>query len=235
VNFSRFRILTFDCYGTLIDWESGILGALRPILAAHGKQLDDAAILRLYAELESEAERGNYRRYREILGGVVAGFGARLGFTPTEAERASLAESIARWQPFPDTVAALRRLHARFALAVISNIDDDLFAHSARLLEVPFKDVITAQQAGSYKPSRNNFELALRRLALPKEEILHVARSLYHDHAPAKAMGFTTVWVNRRKGQPDGAPPASARFDLEVRDLATLAELAVPENAGTER
>jgi 2-haloacid dehalogenase len=235
MDFSPFRILTFDCYGTLIDWESGIVGAMRPILAAHGKQLDDAEILRLYAELESKAERGEYRRYRSILADVVAGFGDRLGFTPTDAERASLAESIARWQPFPDTVAALQRLYSRFALAVISNIDDDLFAHTAPLLEVPLFDVITAQQAGSYKPSRNNFELALRRLAIPKEKILHVARSLYHDHAPAKAMGFTTVWVNRRKGQPDGAPPASARFDLEVPDLAALAELALPGTSGAAR
>ena len=128
LDFSRFRVLTFDCYGTLIDWETGIFSALRPILAAHGKTLDDAEFLRTYSELEAEAEAGEYFSYREVLQSVVRGFGEELGFSPSVAEVESLPESLANWQPFPDTVAGLRKLKRHYALAIMSNIDDDLFA-----------------------------------------------------------------------------------------------------------
>jgi len=232
LDFHRFRCLTFDCYGTMIDWESGILDALRPVLAAHGKSksLTDSEILALYGELESRAEQPPYKIYREALRDVVRGFGERLGFVPADQETDSLPNSLGDWKPFPDTIAALRRLKSKFKLAVISNVDDDLFARTASHLEVPFDHVITAQQARSYKPSHNNFELALRVIGLPREQVLHVAQSLFHDHVPAKAMGFTTVWVNRRRRvQSLGAtPPADAHPDLEVSDLKSLADLAVP-------
>ncbi len=160
LDLTQFKVISFDCYGTLIDWETGIFSALRPILAAHKKTLSDAQLLALYSELESEAEQGEFRTYREVLKSVVRGYGRRLEFKPTEAEEESLPASLANWKPFPDTVAALRKLKARFQLAVISNVDDDLFAATARRLEVPFDHLITAQQARAYKPSLKVFNLA---------------------------------------------------------------------------
>ena len=228
LDFHRFRVLTFDCYGTLIDWESGILAALRPLMAVHGKSLADDKLLELYGELEAAAEAGEYQSYRKILEAVARGFGRRLGFEASEQEARSLPESLKNWQPFPDTVAALRELRSRYKLAIVSNTDDDLFAHTARLLEVPFDWVITAQQAGSYKPSHRNFRLALERIALPPDEVLHCAQSIYHDIVPARALGLTTVWVNRRGAKGGGATKAAqGQPDLEVPDLKTLAEMAL--------
>jgi 2-haloacid dehalogenase len=227
LDFSRFRVLTFDCYGTLIDWESGILGALRPLLAAHGKSLNDDKLLELYGELEAEAEAGEYQTYRKVLEGVARGCGRRLGFETSEQEARSLPESLKNWQPFPDTVAALKKLKTSYKLAIVSNTDDDLFADTARLLEVPFDWVITAQQARSYKPSHNNFRLALERIALPTEQVLHCAQSIYHDVIPARTLGLATVWVNRRGAKGGGATKAAqGKPDLEVPDMKTLAEMA---------
>ncbi|MDP9267402.1 MAG: haloacid dehalogenase type II [Acidobacteriota bacterium] len=228
LDFSQFDVLTFDCYGTLIDWETGILGALRPLLAKHGKELSDDELLGLYGEVEARIEAGPYLRYREVLRQVVRGMGERIGFAATEAEMDSLPESLGAWPPFPDTVAALRRLKSRYRLAIISNTDDDLFAQTAKLLEgaegVPFDAVITAQQAGSYKPSLNNFRVALERLGVGKEKVLHVAQSRHHDIAPAREMGIKSVLVTRR-GR--GAVLANdAQPDLEVPDLKALADRA---------
>ncbi len=228
LDFRRFRVLTFDCYGTLIDWESGILGALRPLIAAHGKLLSDDKLLELYGELEAEAEAGEYQSYRKVLEGVARGVGRRLGFEASEQEARSLPESLQHWPPFPDTVAALRRLKTRYQPAIVSNTDDDLFAQTAKLLEVPFDWVITAQQACSYKPSHNNFKLALERIGLPPEQVLHCAQSIYHDVVPARALGLATVWVNRRAGKTgEGATKAAqGKPDLVLPDLKALAELA---------
>jgi 2-haloacid dehalogenase len=233
IDFSRFEFLTFDCYGTLIDWETGILRALRRLLERHGVRRADEGILELYGELEAVAEGGEFKPYREVLEGVVRGLGAKLNFVPSEEEVRRLPESLAEWPPFPDTVAALQRLATRFKLAVISNVDDDLFAGSARLLQVPFAHVITAQQARTYKPSHNNFQMALARLGVPKEKVLHVAQSLYHDIAPANALGWTSVWVNRRgsKSRGGATKAAEAKPDLEVLGLKELADLAVPGQA----
>lgn len=230
LDFSRFECLTFDCYGTLIDWETGILEALRPILAVHRRHLSDEGILELYAALEAEMEAGDYRPYREILQEVVRRFGVRLAFTPTTDQAQSLPQSLRYWKPFPDTVAALRQLKTRYKLAIVSNVDDDLFAHTARLLGVPFDYLITAQQVRSYKPSLTNFQTAMERIGLPAERILHVAQSLFHDVVPAKRLGLTAVWVNRRSGKRGGGatPSVFVRPDLEVPDLATLAAMAVP-------
>lgn len=233
LDFSRFEILTFDCYGTLIDWERGILAALRPVLDRHGITLPDQQVLELYGELESAAERGAYRPYRDVLAAVMGGFGSRLGFTPSPEERAALAASVGEWPPFPDTVEALQALSRRFRLVILSNIDDDLFALSARHLAVEFAAVITAQQVGSYKPDLRNFHLALAQLGTSPDRVLHVAQSLFHDIAPAQAVGLTTVWINRRHDRPGfgATPPATARPDLEVPDLRTLAYLATGEPA----
>ncbi len=227
LDFDRFSHLTFDCYGTLIDWERGILAALRPLLDRHGVAPTEDQILELYGELEAAAEAGPYQPYRAVLAAVVDGFGARLGFAPSPEERAAFAASVGDWPPFPDTVEALRSLARRFQLVILSNVDDDLFAGSARQLGVEFAAVITAQQVGSYKPDRRNFRFALERLGVPAGRVLHVAQSLFHDIAPAKEIGLTTVWINRRHDRPgSGATPAAtAQPDLEVPDLRTLARL----------
>jgi len=233
LDFDRFTYLTFDCYGTLIDWERGILAALRPILDRHGITLPDADVLALFGELESTAERGPYRTYRDVLATVVDGFGERLGFASMADERAAFASSVVDWPAFPDTVTALQSLASRFKLVILSNVDDDLFAGSARRLQVPFADVITAQQVGSYKPDPRNFRVLLERLGNAPDRILHVAQSLFHDIAPANALGLTTVWVNRRHDRPGtgATPPATAQPDLEVPDLATLAQLTSTTSA----
>jgi 2-haloacid dehalogenase len=222
--FEQFSVLTFDCYGTLINWEQGILSALRPLLAVHNASLPDDDILERFARLETAAETGAYRPYREVLSHVLAGFASELHFTLTPSEHQSLAASLPHWPPFADTVVALQALKKRYKLAIISNIDDDLFALSAPHLQVTFDWVITAQQAQSYKPSQRNFTVALERLAVPKPHLLHVAQSLYHDITPATQLGLATVWVNRRHGRPGAGatPPAQAAPDLEVPDLHTL-------------
>ncbi|MFQ5690401.1 MAG: haloacid dehalogenase type II [Gemmatimonadota bacterium] len=222
----RFRVLCFDCYGTLIDWERGITAALRPVLAAHGVRLEGEEILQLYAELEPEAERGDFVPYREVLSRVVRAMGERLGFATSRSEEGCLADSLGEWPPFPDTVAALEGLGRRYRLAVLSNVDEDLFALTARRLGVRFDPVITAERVGSYKPSPRNFEYALERMGVPPRQVLHVAQSLYHDIAPATSLGLSTVWVKRRAEDATGGatPAAVARPDLVVPDLAALAE-----------
>jgi 2-haloacid dehalogenase len=230
VDFSRFTTISFDCYGTLIDWESGILPVLRTVLANHCQSLSDGTILELYGEFEAQAESGPYQSYRDVLRAVVRAFAHHLHFEATSTEIRSLHESVPAWTPFPDTVPALRELQKRYQLAVISNIDDDLFAATRKLLGVDFDGVITAQQAKSYKPSINNFQLAIRKLGLSADRLLHAGQSIYHDVVPARALGISTVWVNRKSARPGiGAVRTSAaldsekRADLEVPDLASLA------------
>jgi 2-haloacid dehalogenase len=225
LDFSRFEILTFDCYGTLINWEAGLLAALDRILSAHSKRIDDAALLKLYGDFELRAEQPPFQPYREVLGSVVRHFGAELGFTPTAEEIRSLADSLPRWNPWPDTVAALRQLKALFRLAILSNVDDDLFAGTRPQLEVAFDEVITAQQARAYKPSLTLFELALSRIKTPAHRVLHVGQSIYHDVVPAQALGLATVWVNRPSARPGvgAVKSAEARPDMTVTSLARLA------------
>lgn len=225
MHFETFAVLTFDCYGTLIDWEKGLLEALQPIFARHQVRLQAEPALELFGALESAAEGGPYRDYKTILRSVLEAMGTELGFTPTPQELEHFAMSVKDWPAFSDSPGALQALQQRYKLAVISNIDDDLFAWSAQRLRVNFDWVITAQQARSYKPSLHNFHLAFERLGVPQGAILHVAQSLFHDIAPAQALGLTTVWVNRRQNKPgSGATPLSrVKPDLEVPDLHTLA------------
>ncbi|NMG20034.1 haloacid dehalogenase type II [Brasilonema bromeliae] len=228
INLNQYEVLTFDCYGTLIDWEKGVLEALQPVLQSHKIQLSEKEILEWFARFESSLEQGEYRKYKDVLRGVVQKFGEQFGFTPSSGELNALADSIKNWQPFADTVEALKRLKQRFKLAIISNVDDDLFAFSAKHLQVEFDEVVTAQQVQSYKPSVQNFQVAIARLAeigIPSEKILHVACSVYHDIVPANSLGLSTVWVNRRLGQEGSgaALPAQGKPDLEVPDLKSLA------------
>lgn len=230
LNFDRYEVLTFDCYGTLIDWEGGILGALKPLLAAHQIEMTDDALLELYAEVEADLEKGDYLKYRQVLEAAVQGLGDRLGFTPTDAEKRVLPESVQHWQPFPDTVEALKKLKQKYKLVILSNIDDDLFAGSAKHLQVPFDAIITAEQVQSYKPALNHFNRMLQQLNLSTDQVLHVAQSIYHDIVPARSIGLSTIWVNRRHDRPGfgATPAANAAADITVPDLKTLADMATP-------
>ena len=225
LDFSQFEFLTFDCYGTLINWEKGLLHCLHQILASHGKDADDATMLRLYGNFEASAELGEYRCYREVLQSVVRRFGDELGFAPTDEEVRSLPDSLPTWRPWPDTVGALRALQKHFRLAIISNVDDDLFAATRPQLGVNFDQIITAQQAKAYKPSPKIFEIALTRIGVPTHRILHVGQSIYHDVIPAQSLGLSTVWVNRPSARAGvGAVKAiQGRPDLQVSSLAELA------------
>ena len=229
LDFNRFEILTFDCYGTLVDWEAGILPVLRRILSAHRKKSNDASLLKLYGDFEQRSEQGAFHPYREVLELVVRQFGTEFGFVPTAAETRSLPDSLPSWKPWPDTVAALRRLKTRFRLAILSNVDDDLFAATRPQLGVEFDQVITAQQAQAYKPSLKLFELALSRINVPAHRVLHVGQSIYHDVIPAQALGLATVWVNRPSARPGvgAVKAADAKPDLTVSSLAELAATAV--------
>ena len=228
IDFAAFDVLTFDCYGTLIDWETGIEASLRAVLEPRDIAVDPDRLLELYAGHEAAAEAGPYLRYREVLQRGLIGVAADLGFTPTAQEIERFSGSVGDWPAFADSAAALARLKSRFRLGVITNCDDDLFAASNRRLGVTFDWIVTAQQVGSYKPNVGNFEVAFERIDVPRERILHVAQSLFHDHVPAKALGMTTVWVDRRHDRAGfgATPPASATPDLTVPDMTTLAELA---------
>ena len=229
IDYASFEVLTFDCYGTLIDWEAGIAAGLGAVTRAHGVDVGDEELLSTYARHEADLETGPYLRYREVLARACRGVCADLGVEPSDEGVATFAGSVGEWPAFPDSAAALAGLQRRFKLAVITNCDDDLFAASNVRLGVTLDYVITAQQAGSYKPSHRNFELAFERIGRPRERILHVAQSLFHDHVPAKELGLTSVWINRRAGREgSGAtPPAVATPDATFPDMATFAEAAL--------
>jgi len=228
LDFAQFDYLSFDCYGTLIDWESGILGYLGPLLRNKDVSVTNDEILDLYSEFEPRQQGRAYQRYREILAAVVRDYAAHFHFAVSGEEANGLAESIRGWQPFTDTVPALQQLKKRYKLAVLSNIDDDLFAFTAPKLGVELDCVVTAQQVQSYKPSLRNFETLLQRIPVEKTRLLHVAESLYHDVVPAQSLGIATVWVNRRQNKPAAATKlVGARPDLEVPTVGALAEIAV--------
>jgi len=226
LDFTGVQALTFDCYGTLIDWETGLLAALRRALGPNSTRVPDEALLNLFAWLEARGERGQYRSYRVVLRDVLGRMGEVFN-TPIR-EPDALAESIRAWPAFADTAASLAALKTRFRLCIVSNIDDDLFVMSRPRLGVALDQVVTAQQVGSYKPRKAHFREALRRLGLETGQVVHVAQSLYHDIAPAREMGLRTVWVNRQAGRPGATPPNKAAPELEVPDMETLARLVAP-------
>jgi 2-haloacid dehalogenase len=230
LDYGRFEALTFDCYGTLIDWESGILAALRPNLAVHGIEPPGDELLEAFGRAEADAEAGPYRRYREVLGRCLESICRTYGVTAGPEATAAFGGSVADWPAFPDSTASLTRLKTRFRLGVITNCDDDLFAASNRRLGFDFDWIVTAQSVSSYKPDPRNFEAAFARIGLPRDRILHVAQSLFHDHVPAKALGLSTVWIDRRHDRPGtgATPPAQAMPDATFPDMAAFAEHAVP-------
>jgi 2-haloacid dehalogenase len=224
LDFDRFRWLSFDCYGTLVDWETGISTSVADALRAHDRQLSRGEILALFSSVEPEIQQGGeYLEYREVLRRVMAAIGTKLEITLSQAEESCLVDTIGTWPIFPDTVTSLRLMKGRYKLAIISNVDDDLFAPSARALGVEMDAVITAQQCRSYKPNHGNFRVAQERMGVGKEGWLHIAESLHHDIGPANQLGIRSVWVNRGHGHPGGATRQSdAKPDLEVHSLAEL-------------
>jgi 2-haloacid dehalogenase len=226
IDLERIQLATFDCYGTLIDWESGILTALAPFRKRYGLRETDDEILAQYAALEAVMESGEYLSYKDVLRGVMRGFSQRASVPESEFDLDLLVDSLPEWPAFPDTVDALKRLQEHFGLGIISNTDDDLFADTAQTLEIEFDFVVTAEQVRSYKPDINNFRRAMEVFGIEKESWLHVAQSRYHDVAPARSLGVSTVWINRRAGKNgDGATAAStARADAEFPTLGAFAD-----------
>jgi 2-haloacid dehalogenase len=224
MDFGDFDALTFDCYGTLIDWETGLLAAL----SEHVEPSE--SVLEAFARHEARLEAGPYLTYKEVLAGCLRALGEEHGFSVSDEAAAAFGQSVRDWPAFEDSPEALAELKQRFKLAVITNCDDDLFAASNQRLGVEFDWIVTAEQARGYKPRTENFEFAFERIDVGRERILHVAQSLFHDHVPAKALGMTTAWIDRRQGRPGGGatPPADARPDLTTPDLKSFAALAVP-------
>jgi 2-haloacid dehalogenase len=226
IDLTEIETLTFDCYGTLIDWESGIYHALDPVLKHHGIALSRDELLEIHSEIEPQLQRADYRPYRQILNEVTLAFGKRLGFDPTDTETERLANSVGNWPAFPDSAKALRKLQERYKLAIVSNIDNDLIRLSVAQLGIEFDWIVTAQNAKAYKPALAVFHHAFEHMRLKSTQVLHVAQSIFHDIVPANTLRMQTVWVNRRKGLPGaGATPAAvAKPTLEVSSLAELAD-----------
>jgi 2-haloacid dehalogenase len=214
LNRQNYKTLSFDCYGTLIDWENGILGYLQPLFESVDVHVIDEWVLEYYADVEPQiqAEGGSYRA---VLAQVLERFGNRLAFTPSDEDLAGFAASIEYWQPFPDSVAALRSLKADFELIALSNIDDELFEYSNQALGNPFSRIVTAERVGAYKPDRRMFDALLNEAQGP---ILHVAQSRFHDIVPATEVGLDTVWINR--------PTIDATRQVDVQPTWTFNSLA---------
>lgn len=225
-----FCALSFDCYGTLIDWESGIATALQPLLLQAPHVTRDAA-LAAFAHHESRLEHeAPGTLYRDLLAEVHAALAQEWRVPPDSAADRRFAASVAEWPPFPDTVAALRYLKQHYKLVILSNVDRDSFRGSQERLGVTFDLVCTAQDIGSYKPDTANFRYLLARLGeqgIAPHEILHVAQSLFHDHAPANALGLASAWIDRRHDSEGwGAtsePPAGVHYDFRFTSLEELA------------
>lgn len=211
--------LTFDCYGTLVDWEGGIVAACQAAAAADGLTLDRETILRVHAEVEPDVQADRFRSYREVLTEVALAIARASGWPLTRARARLLPESLPDWPPFPETNAALQALARRgHRLGILSNVDDDLLAGTLERLHVRFDLLVTAQQVRAYKPATPHFARA--RASIGDDNWLHVAQSWFHDIAPAHALGIPAVWVNRKREPPgsDGAPLA------EVGDLQELVQ-----------
>lgn len=227
----RVQALSFDCYGTLVDWERGILEALDPWRRRAGLAVDDEALLAAFAEEESaqEAETPGLR-YDRLLARVLERLGRRFDRPASEAEAQAFGGSVGDWPPFPDSADGLARLARRVPLLVLSNVDEASIRRSAARLGEPFAAILTAEAIGSYKPDLRNFAYLLGFLAgrgLPREGLVHVAQSLYHDHVPAAAMGIPSIWIDRRAGRPGGAtkpPPVAVSPALRFTTLAAFAE-----------
>ncbi|MCA8943416.1 MAG: haloacid dehalogenase type II [Planctomycetes bacterium] len=233
IDLRDFEALTFDCYGTIVDWEAGILAALAGPRERFAVELGDEAVLAEFAAAESQLEAEHPGMpYRQILRGVYEELASSWCINATAADTDAFADSVGQWPPFDDSKATLEYLGQHYVLGILSNVDRASFAATREKLGIEFDEVMTAEDIGSYKPDRRNFEFAIARMGergIEKSKILHVAQSLYHDHVPAKALGLATVFVDRRAGRSGSgavkAPAVDVTPDLTVPDLATLAAM----------
>ena len=224
IDVNKLQVLTFDCYGTLIDWEEGISTALSFLFGRHGLEISTDRILNLYARYELEERSKPYQPYKLLLGNVVKSILSEFNVKATNYEKEFLSKSIRNWMPFTDTIGTLTYLKKKYKLAIISNIDNDLFEFSHSKINIPFTWVITAEDVQSYKPSLALFYRALEIIPFPKNKILHIAESNYHDIAPAKLLGLTTVWVRRQRTS-KATLQSSAIPDFEIPNLETLRDI----------
>lgn len=215
-----FDLITFDCYGTLIDWEGGIINAFQTEAAKDGVSLDRVEIIQAYMQEERAVESASYRAYSDVLAETAKRVAARLGWSITEERAAFLPASLPAWEPFADTNEALERLAGRFELGILSNTDDDLIRATARHFTVKFDPVVTAEQVRSYKPGFAHFQEGLARAG--EKRMLHAAQSYFHDVVPASLLKIPVVWVNRKSERAfeDGPQPSA-----EVSNLRELADL----------
>jgi 2-haloalkanoic acid dehalogenase type II len=214
-----YDVITFDCYGTLIDWEGGIAGAFAAAVAAHGETLDVGRVLAAYERIEPTVEAERYRSYREVLTESARRVAREIGWALPESSAGFLAESLPSWRPFSDTNPALERLaRAGFQLGILSNVDDDLLAGTRRHFTVPFDLIVTAQQVRSYKPADPHFVAARGRIG--GKRWLHAAQSHFHDVVPCQRLGIPVAWVNRKSQ----ALREGQRPDRELRTLTDLAD-----------
>jgi 2-haloacid dehalogenase len=232
LDLTRYKVLSFDCYGTLIDWEAGIAAILGPWAREQGLDVGDEELLLAYADSEADVERETpTARYPDVLAAAFRRTGERLG-KPVSAEWAvRLGRSVPGWPAFPDSAAALARLAGHYQLIILSNVHRDGFAGSNRQLRGNFAAIITAEDVGAYKPAPNHFralDAKLAELARERADLLHVAQSLFHDHVPAKREGLPSVWINRRHDRPGwGATPAPGEewtYNLEFTSMAAFAD-----------
>jgi len=232
LDLTTYRALSFDCYGTLIDWEAGIATVLRPWALEQGLDLSDEDLLLAYADNEAAVERDTPTAlYPEVLATAFRRTGSVLGKPVSDAYGDRLGSSVPDWPAFPDSVAALARLAQHYQLIILSNVDRDGFAGSNQHLRGDFAAVITAQDVGAYKPAENHFralDTTLEELGIQRTALLHVAQSLFHDHVPAKKEGLPSVWINRRHNRPGwGATPKPSEewaYDLELSSMSAFAD-----------
>jgi 2-haloacid dehalogenase len=225
-----FKVLTFDCYGTLIDWETGLATALEPLLHAGGLKLARDVVLAQFARHEAAQESATpSMRYSRLLAEVHRRLARQWDVRLPEAAHAAFGQSVREWPAFADTSAALAYLKRHYRLVILSNVDRASFAGSLARLGVGFDAVCTAEDIGSYKPDPRNFRYlidAVAKLGFAAGEILHTAQSLYHDHAPAQAAGLRSAWIDRRAAREGfGAtvpPEGAARYDFRFPSLADM-------------
>jgi 2-haloalkanoic acid dehalogenase type II len=226
-----YKVLTFDCYGTLIDWEAGILAALQPLLAKAAMPPSKDDVLESFARHESAQEAATPQMiYSDLLAAVHRRLADQWGLAADDADHRRFGNSVPDWPAFPDSAEALAYLKQHYKLVILSNVDRTSFAGSNARLGVTFDAIYTAQDIGSYKPDLANFRYMLDRLTelgIAKSDILHTAQSLFHDHAPAKALGLASAWIDRRHATggfgATMAPPAGAGYDFRFTGMADFA------------
>jgi 2-haloacid dehalogenase len=234
-----YRVLTFDCYGTLIDWEAGIYAALQPLLAKATTPLSKDDVLETFARHESSQEAETPQMiYSDVLTAVHRRLADQWGLAASDADHRLFGNSVPDWPAFPDSAEALAYLKQHYKLVILSNVDRTSFAGSNARLGVSFDAIYTAQDIGSYKPDLSNFRYMLDHLAelrIDKSDILHTAQSLFHDHAPAKAVGLASAWIDRRHATggfgATMAPPAGASYDVRFNSMADFAAAHRAERA----